>query len=180
MLFSIGVYAQSADVITQILETDKVTYGQMCYLSAVRQNLIFEDDSFDTAVAVMAANYQVEELLDVDYIVNAETVAAMFMRIWPNVKGGLFFRITNGSPRYAYKHLKAVRIIPENIDPKSSLTGAQALNILTLCMNKFGADDECMALEVEDEVEEEAEVPVEENASSEVVEDQSVKTEKTE
>ena len=171
MLFSIGVYAQSADVITQILETDKVTYGQMCYLSAVRQNLIFEDDSFDTAVAVMAANYQIDELIGVDYIIDAENVAAMYMRIWPSVKGGLFFRLTGGSPRYAYKHLKALHIIPDNIDPKSSLTGIQALNILTACMDTFGSEDECMSMEIEDEeVESESENTELETETTEVLE----------
>ena len=28
-------FAQSADVVTDILETDEVTYGQVCYLSAI-------------------------------------------------------------------------------------------------------------------------------------------------
>lgn len=151
MLISFGVYAQSADVITQILETDKVTYGQMCYLSAVRQNLIFEDDSFDTAVSVMTSNYQINEHFEVDEQINAENVAALFMRIWPEQRGGLFFRLTNGAPRYAYKYLKALRIIPDNIDPKSSLTGVQSLNILTLCMYNFGGEEEGMSLAVEDE-----------------------------
>ena len=148
MLVSFGVYAQSADVITQILETEEVTYGQICYLSAVRQNLISEDDSFDKAVSVIEDSAQLNRVLGTDYKIDVQATAHLFMQIWPDEKGGLLYRIT-GSPRYAYKHLKALNIIPDSYDPHSNLSGFQALNILTSCMNTFGSEDECMSMDIE-------------------------------
>ena len=149
MFLTIGIYAQSADVITQILETDEVTCGQICYLSAVRQNLISEDDSFEKAVEVLAEKYQLGNLLEADYAADVQTVAYLYMKIWPDVKGGLFYLITGGSPRYAYKHLKALHVISDRYDPHAKLNGMQALNLLTSCMNTFGTEDECMSMEIE-------------------------------
>lgn len=149
MLISIGVYAQSADVITQILETEKITYGQISYLSAVRQDLISEEDSFDKAMEVLSENFHAKKLFGVDYPAPAEDVASIIMTIWPEVKGGLLCRISGGSSRYMFKYLKAVHCIPDNCDPQSYLSGIEALNILTFCMDKFGAEDECMSMDVE-------------------------------
>ena len=41
-------FAQSAEVVTDILESDEVTYGQVCYLSAVHQGLISDDADYRT------------------------------------------------------------------------------------------------------------------------------------
>jgi len=148
MLISVGVYAQSADVITQILETEKVSYGQVCYLSAVRQNLISEDDSFDDALAALEEKNQLNTIISSEYEANVQDIANIFMQIWPEVKGGLLYRLTHSS-RYAFKHLKALRIIPDSYYPDSSINGLQLLNMLTSCMNTFGSSDECMTMEIE-------------------------------
>ena len=39
-------FAQSAEVVTDILNSDEVTYGQVCYLSAVHQGLISDDADY--------------------------------------------------------------------------------------------------------------------------------------
>ena len=53
LLLGISLYAQSADVITDLLEADKATFGQVCYLAGVQQNLIDDSSSYENAVSVM-------------------------------------------------------------------------------------------------------------------------------
>jgi small subunit ribosomal protein S8 len=67
-LFLLGgvVSAQSSQVVTDILNTEEVTYGQVCYLSAVHQGFITEEASFDDAVQILfekgyILNYKFEE-----------------------------------------------------------------------------------------------------------------------
>ena len=59
ILFAAGVaFAQSADVVTDILESDEATYGQVCYLSAIHQGLISEEASYEDAVSTILFLWQ--------------------------------------------------------------------------------------------------------------------------
>lgn len=142
------VFAQSADVVTEILGTEEVTYGQVCYLSAIHQGIISEDASYDDAVEALLARGQLPEDVGSYDSVFMANLAFIYAQIWPNIKGGLMFRLTRGSPRYAYKQFKADGVIPDNSDPNEIVSGTQALNILTSCMLEYGSD-ECMDMEVE-------------------------------
>lgn len=142
------VFAQSADVVTEILETDEVTYGQVCYLSAIRQGLISETDSYEAAVEVLLSAGQIPEYVDTDSPVYLANLAFIYAQIWPDMQGGLMFRLTKGSPRYAFKQFKTDGVIPDNADPNSYISGSEALNVLTACMMQYGTD-ECMEMDVE-------------------------------
>ena len=51
-------FAQSADKVTQILETDEITYGQLGYLSACQLSLVDDSTSFVEAfTALQNAGY---------------------------------------------------------------------------------------------------------------------------
>ena len=101
------VFAQSADVVTDILSTDEVTYGQVCYLSAVHQGLISDDADYSEAVAALYSRGQIpEEAGEYDSVYLAN-LAYIYAQIWPEMKGGLLFRLSTGAPRYAYKQFKS-------------------------------------------------------------------------
>ena len=141
-------FAQSADVVTDILNSDEVTYGQVCYLSAIHQGLISEDADYDDAVNALLSRGQLPEDVGSYDSVFMANLAFIYAQIWPDIKGGLMFRITKGSPHYAFKQFKTDGVISETADPNSIVSGAEALNILTACMMEYGAD-ECMEMEVE-------------------------------
>ena len=65
------------------------------------------------------------------------------MQMWPNVEGGLLFRITKGSPRYSLKKLKADGLIDDTKNPLATISGKEALDILTACMVQYGDSSEC-------------------------------------
>lgn len=143
-----AAFAQSADVVTEILNTDEVTYGQVCYLSAIRQGLITESDSYDTAVEALYSQGQIPELVDSAGPIYMANLAFIYAQIWPDMKGGLMFRLTKGSPRYAFKQFKTDGVIDDDIDPNSFISGSDALNILSSCMVTYGTD-ESMEMEIE-------------------------------
>ena len=143
------IFAQSADVVTEILEAEEATYGQVCYLSAIHQGLISEDASYEEAVDVLLSRGQIPEYVSAYDSVFMANLAFIYIQIWPNVHGGFMFRLTNGSPRYAFKKLKSDGLIPDNTDPNQVVSGREALNILTSCMMEYGTD-ESMGMEIEE------------------------------
>lgn len=134
---TITVHAQSADVISEILDSEEVTFGQVCYLSAVQQGFITDDASYEDAINSLYERRQIPERYYEDSVVPMANLAFIYARMW-NVKGGLFFRIFKGAPRYAFKQLKADGIIADYINPTSIATGVEALNIYTTCAFTYG------------------------------------------
>ena len=149
LLLSLSVYAQSADVITDILETKEATFGQVCYIAAVQQNLIEEYATYDDAVQALYENQIIPSLEEASAPIPAVDLAYIFARLW-NVQGGLMFRITKGSPRYAFKQFQSDGIIDSEADPAKYVTGAKALSIYTSCVNKYsGFDMKAVSMEAE-------------------------------
>lgn len=136
----LSVYAQSADVITDILDAKEVTYGQVCYLSAVHHNLIEETSSYDEAVKVLFNEQQIPSLYDSDEVIPLINVAYIFSYMW-DIKGGLMYRITGGAPRYVFKQFQADGIIASSVEPKNHISGADALSMYTACVRKYGNYD---------------------------------------
>lgn len=137
ILLSSVLYAQSADVVTEILNTKRVTFGQVCYLSAVQQELIEDDATYADAINALYENKQIPMAEYEDTIVPLANLSFIYAQMW-NVKGGLMYRLFHGAPRYAFKQLKADGILPANANPDSIPSGAEALNIYTACSIKYG------------------------------------------
>lgn len=144
-----AVFAQSADVVTEILSTDEVTYGQVCYLSAIHQNLISEDAGYEEAVKVLNANGQFTQNVSAGDVISKADLAFIYVQLWPDMKASLMYKLTKGSARYAFKQLKNDGIFSDKEDPMESLSGADALNVLTACMLEYGTD-ECMEMYIEE------------------------------
>ena len=140
LFLGVGVYAQSSEVITEILNTPVATFGQVCYLSAVHQNLIDDNASYDDAVSALYQNDQIPQIIDVEENIPLIEAAFIYSFMW-NIKGGLMYRLTKGSPRYVFKQFQTDGIIPSEAEPSSSLSGAAALSLYTSCLRKYGDFD---------------------------------------
>ncbi len=140
LFVTLSVYAQSADVITDILESEKATFGQICYLAAVQKNLISETDSYDAAVQSLFENKIIPDLEDSNAAIPLVDIAYIYSRLWP-VSGGLMYRITGGSPRYAFKQFQADGILTSKQEPSDFVSGAKALSIFTSCVNQYSGFD---------------------------------------
>lgn len=145
-----ALFAQSADVVTEIINAKKVTYGQICYLSAVHQNLVGENATYEESVSAIYNANQIEKEYDAAKPIRLEQIAYIYMKMWPKEKGGIMYRLSGGSKRYSYKLLKDYGILLSNSDPWQYVSGREALNILTACMMEFDPVNEGMGLEIED------------------------------
>lgn len=137
-LFLLGAaYSQSADVVTEMLNSPEVTYGQVCYLSAVHQGLVSENATYDESIKVLYEKGQIPQDVDKTSPVVMANLSFIYAQMW-NVQGGLMYRLTKGSPRYAFKQLKADGVISSSADPSTVASGADALSIYTSCAMLYG------------------------------------------
>ena len=137
---SFAVFAQSADVITEVLESEKATFGQVSYLAAVQKNLINENDSYEKAVKVLFDNGIIPNLEDYRAPIPLVDIAYIYSSLW-QIKGGLMYRLTKGAPRYAFRQFQADGILNQNQEPSDFVSGAKALSIYTSCVNKYSDFD---------------------------------------
>lgn len=140
LLLSLSLYAQSADVITEILEAEQATFGQVSYLAAVQQDLVDETASYEDAVQVLFDNGIIPNLEDYDAPIPLVDIAYIYSRLW-SINGGLMYRLTKGSPRYAFKQFQADGILTQKQEPSDYVSGAKALSIYTSCVNKYSDFD---------------------------------------
>lgn len=149
LLIGLTVYAQSADVITELLESEQVTFGQVSYLAAVQTNLIGEDDSYEAAVDALFQNGIIPLAKDPETPIPLVDIAYIYSRLWP-IKGGLMYRLTKGAPRYVFKQFQADGILTSKQEPGDFVSGAKALSIYTSCVNKYsGFNMESVSMEIE-------------------------------
>lgn len=132
--------AQSADVITEILNSDSASLGQLCYLSAVQQNLVDESADYDAAIKALYDNNQISEIDSADRPVNYSEISYVFSKIW-NINGSLMFRIFKTSERYAFKQFKNDDVFASSIDPQKKASGSDLLNVLSNCISIYGDFD---------------------------------------
>lgn len=137
VFFAGAAFAQSAEVVTEILGTSEATFGQVCYLSAVHQGLVSDSATYDESVAALYDKGQLPFEVNPSSPIALVDLAFVYSRIW-NVDGGLLYRMTKGSPRYAYKQLKSDGVFSDGCDPSDILSGTEVLNIFTSCLFTYG------------------------------------------
>lgn len=145
----LAAYAQSADVITEMLEAEEATFGQVSYIAAVQMKLINENDSYETAVQKLYDNQVIPSVEDASAPIPVVDAVYIYSKLW-DIKGGLLFRLTKGSPRYAFKQFKSDGIIDSDLDPAAHISGAAALSLYTSCVNKY-SDFDMKKVSMEDE-----------------------------
>lgn len=136
-LITAAIYSQSADSITKLIDTEEVTYGQVCYLTAVHNGLIDEKASETDAMNAWFENNQISNTnAETDTKIKYNDACFYLAKIW-KIDGSLLFKLSKGSPRYAYKQFKKDGILPASSDPNHTLSGVDLLNIYTLGHIKY-------------------------------------------
>ena len=137
LVLSMAAYAQRADFVSELIAADKASYGAVCYLSAVYQGFISDNASYADALRVLVERGQVSPGADVKDPVTFAELSRLMAKIW-HIKGGLMYRATKASARYAFRQFKADGIIPERTDPSKKASGIDVLNMYTVCLRKYG------------------------------------------
>lgn len=136
----VSVHAQSADIITEILDTEEATFGQVCYIAAVQMGIVGDEGTYKDAIQALYKNGFIPYEEEADSVIPAVDIAYIYSHMW-SIKGGLMFRLTKGSPRYAFKQFQYDGIIDTEMEPNTFVTGAKALSLYTSCNKKYGEFD---------------------------------------
>lgn len=137
LFISFSAYSQSNEKISEILSSQQVTYGQVCYLSAVMQHLIPEDSSYEDAIQALYKVKQLPQLVYAEDPIALVNIAFLYSQIW-DIKGGVMYKLTRGSPRYAFKKMKNDGVISQSSDPTMIVSGQKAMSLLTSCLYNYG------------------------------------------
>ncbi|MBQ9494136.1 MAG: hypothetical protein IJR50_00680 [Treponema sp.] len=134
---SFTLFAQRAEYITDMIETSTATYGKVSYLSAVYQGLVGESASYADAFIALQKAGQIRSSVGQNDVVSLKELSRIMAKLW-NIKGGLMYRITKGSGRYAFRQFKADGILSNDANPSKKVSGVEVLNLYTACQQKYG------------------------------------------
>ena len=138
-LVSATAFSQSADIITQLLETNETTYGQAAYLAAVYKESVSETATEQDALQAMVDAGYIDASKSADSVIPLKDLAKLCARV-TGIRGGLFYSLTH-APRYAYRELKAKGIVPQSSDPSQKVSGRDALAVLNGCIKLAGGNE---------------------------------------
>lgn len=134
------LFAQSADIVTEMLNTKQVSWSQAAYFAATwiypEESVKSESDAF----SLMVQDGYIGKSVNSEKPINLQSFAGLCTKIW-NIKGGLFYGFTKAD-RYAFRELKAKGILQQSDDPLQKMSGRDALNIINSCTELYSASGE--------------------------------------
>lgn len=131
-----SVCAQSADKITQIIDSQEITYGQSAWLACACVQEDGDSASFEEAMKTAAEKGWIKSGAVSDKPISLQELCGAFVKA-TGLKGGLFYRLTKAD-RYAFKQLKANGTLDSYADPSMKVSGQNAVAILNSCVKKSG------------------------------------------
>lgn len=135
LFFAVCGFAQSADVVERLVSTEKVTYGQAAYMSAVSLGLVDDDATFEQAFSKLRENDTIKEGVSVNDVIPLSHLAFIVMRTW-KIKPCMMYALFP-SPHYALRSLKANSLVSSSADPKKYSSGHELLVIISECIDMF-------------------------------------------
>ncbi len=134
LLLTIPAFSQSADQISKILDSQKATFAQVSYLPALYANLINENDSEEASFEAIKKAGWVPESAKAESEVTLSQLSLIYAKAI-GLSGGLFYSLFHNE-RYAFKELKARRILPGDADPSTKLSGRESIDLFNSCLTQ--------------------------------------------
>ncbi len=135
---AISVHAQSAQKLGEMISSEKLTKGQVAYLSATYQKSVSDDASEAEAFEALVEQGFFTYSDAADDVADLGTAAFLCARA-TDLKGGLFYTLFHNA-RYAFKELKAKGVLPPEADPSMTLNGRDAIAIMNGCIELRGKE----------------------------------------
>lgn len=140
LFIAVAANAQSADKVTEMIETKETTWGQACYFAASYSGFISEDDTEVNAISALQKQGYFKSIPDESAPISLKDFSGICVKTF-DIKGSILYSVFK-TPRYAFRLLKAYGIISSASDPSKTSTGHEALNIFTSCMDAYGKEGE--------------------------------------
>ena len=129
VLLSGNVFAQSNDIVDELLQEEEATFGKAAYLVMVASNIIAEDSSLDSAIAALQEQGWKIETRENDEPIKLGELSLMLMKSL-EISGGIMYKITSNA-RYACRELSNLGLIIGNKSPYRTLSGEEALMFIS-------------------------------------------------
>ncbi len=130
LLLAVKINAQSADAVSEMIATPAVRFSQAAYFMATAIEPSIETEA--EALAFCVENELCTRSAHPDAPMTVSEFAGMCMRTY-GLKGGIMYAITKAN-HYAFRELQAKGFISKTADPRSTISGSNALIIITECI----------------------------------------------
>jgi len=129
ILLSGKLFAQSNDIVDELLLEEEASFGKTAYLVLIASNLISEDATIDNAVSeVQEQGWKIETRGNNEPIKLGE-LSLMLMKSL-EINGGIMYKITSNA-RYACRELSYLGLVIGNNSPYRTLSGEEALMFIS-------------------------------------------------
>ncbi|MCR5290840.1 MAG: hypothetical protein K6E51_12680 [Treponema sp.] len=131
-----GLHAQSAEFMSQLLESKRVTYGQACYFTALYKGSIPESVSQQEAFDfINKTGYVYKDSVTADDFVTMADLSYLIVKAF-NVKGGIMYSLFP-SPRYALRLLESDGLVAQFTDPQGKIKGDDFIALFIRCLEYY-------------------------------------------
>ena len=135
LILTCSLQAQSADRVTDVINSERVTFGQACYFFATATGKVEDNIAYDDSIKFFQDSGSLRVLADENDPITLGTIAQLASDAF-EVKGSLFLALF-GNSRYAYRQMKADGVFKNNDDPSFVPDGHKFLAILTDCLEFY-------------------------------------------
>lgn len=136
------VFSQTADSVTNVIETEEITYGQAAYYSTVVLGICKDTVPYNESLGILKEKGAIKIGINEYEKIPMKDLCKILYFTW-DIKGSLMLSATK-SPRYILKQLKSDGIVPDNMYSDYVPTGHEFLNIITGCLDQYDLKTENM------------------------------------
>ena len=136
LAFPVFSFAQSADKVTEILEAEEITYGQLGYLSACELSLVNDSASFVEAFTALQNEGYVAKSVSAGDKVTYKGLAGICSKTY-GIRKSFLYRITSAD-RYAFRQLQSLGAVSSSADPLWTVSGYDAMCVISQCIEISG------------------------------------------
>ncbi len=129
MALYVGVFSQSAQKVSEMVNAQTVSLLDVSYFAATYLNVVESTTSEEYSLNALERYARLSKIKDEQSALTYKDFAYFCMQVW-DIKGGLFFALSE-SPRYAFRELQTMNIIHPLTQPNEIITGVEALSVMT-------------------------------------------------
>lgn len=123
-----GVYAQSNDIVDEVLAKETIDFGSAAYLTMTAAGLVPETADTETVLRVLGDQKWGFETLKAEDPITLGDYSYLLMKAF-EIPGGLWFTVFPGS-RYALREFLYKGVVSQPVWPAKLIKGDEAVRIL--------------------------------------------------
>jgi hypothetical protein len=129
---SFSSFAQQNEVLDELLEEEKATFGNSVYVVLTASGMIEEDITPEDAAALISHKEWRVKPKSADDSITLGELSAIVMKAF-KIKGGLFYSLFPG-PRYSTREIAFRGFVRGRVSPYMDISGLEAVTIVRKAM----------------------------------------------